>query len=635
MYSYAFRAVVLLLCSTACVIAQKPRAIQIRVDLTDAPRRLIHVSEVLPVHAGVNTFSYPEWIPGQELPAGAIDNLTGLVFHAGTLEGAVVPWRRDLVDPFAFHVQVPEGVNTLAVSFDILDVKSRAQTTTTKHTSSHVAMLEFSDVVLYPSDTPVREIPITASIHLPADWRAATALRTSATDATLVGPDATFKTVSVEQLVDSPIVAGDHCRQYPLAPDVKPVHTLDVCAEKAADLELKPEFLAHMNALVRQSTKIFVGHHFEHYDFLVADSKHLDGDAEEHTQSADYIVNSLDVSDENTASFVGYLLPHEFTHSWCGKYRRPAGEATPDYHTPMQNDLIWVYEGFTQYLGDVLTTRAGFQTDPETVDQLNYAIYQIDRPGRRWRSVQDTSDAAAILRGNSRPWSNWRLSQDYYPAGAIMWLDADLKIRELSHGTKSLDDFATLFFAPPAKGSASRDTGPGVLPFTFDDVVKALNTVAPYDWKKFWETRLNALSVQTVIAGIDASGYDYVESDKMPADEAKFIATGQLAEMYHSLGFLAVKDGTVADVWMGSPAYVSGLGPGDKLTAVDGKPYTVDALVAAVREAKTGTASITLTAVREDETKTFVIAYHGGEKYATLVRNGKPDVLTTGILQAR
>ena len=252
--------------------------------------------------------------------------------------------------------------------------------------------------------------------------------------------------------MDSPIVAGDHCRQYLLAPEVKPVHTLDVCAEKPAELELKPELLAHMNALVRQSTKIFVGHHFEHYDFLVADSTHLDGDSEEHGQSADYVVNSLDVSEEKTASFVGYLLPHEFTHSWCGKYRRPAGEATPDYHVPMQNDLIWVYEGFTQYLGDVLTTRAGFQTGAETVDQLNYSIYQIDRPGRRWRSVQDTSDAAAILRGNSRPWSNWRLSQDYYPAGAVMWLDADLKIRELSHGTKALDDFAALFFAPPVKG---------------------------------------------------------------------------------------------------------------------------------------------------------------------------------------
>ncbi len=635
MYRYAFRAVVLMLCSAVCV-AQKPRAIEIRVDLTDASRRLIHVSEVLPVHAGMNTFSYPEWIPGQELPAGAIDNLTGLVFHAGTVDGAVVPWRRDLSDPFAFHVQVPSGVNTLAVSFDILDVKSRAQTTTTKHTSSHVVMLEFSDAVLYPSDTPVRDLPITASIHLPSDWHAATALRTSATDAsTLVGPDTTFQTVSVEQLVDSPIVAGDHCRQYPLAPEVKPVHTLDVCAEKPAELELKPDFLAHMHALVRQSTKIFVGHHFDHYDFLVADSPHLDGDAEEHTQSADYIVNSLDTSDENNAGFVGFLVPHEFTHSWCGKYRRPAGEATPDYHTPMQNDLIWVYEGFTQYLGDVLTARSGFQTSAQMVGQLNFSIYQIDRPGRRWRSVQDTSDAAAILRGNSRPWSSWRLSQDYYPAGAVMWLNADLKIRELSHGTKSLDDFAALFFAPPLKGTSSRDTGPGVLPFTFNDVVKALDTVAPYDWEDFWKTRLNALSVTPVIAGIDASGYEYVESETMSTEEAKAITAAHMAEMYHSLGFQVLPDATLQDVWMGSPAYVAGLGPGDKLTAVNGKPYTAEVLIAAVREAKTGMAPITLTAVREDESKTFVIGYHGGEKYSALMRNGKPDVLTTAILQAK
>jgi predicted metalloprotease with PDZ domain len=619
---------------TVRVVAQETRAIQLRVDLTDAPRRLFHVTELLPVHAGESTISYPQWIPGQELAAGAIDNLTGLVFRAGSLDGAMVPWRRDLDDPFAFHVHVPNGVDTLAVSFDVLAVSSRANTTGTKHTSMHVVMLEPSDVILYPSHTRVRDIPVTASIHLPSDWRAATALRVEGSDAaSLNGPDTTFKTVSVEQFVDSPILAGDHCRQYPLAPDVRPAHTLDVCAEKAADLELHPDFLEHMNALVEQSTKMFVGHHFEHYDFLVADSSHMDGDSEEHGQSADYIVRSLDTSDRATASFLGYLLPHEFVHSWCGKYRRPAGEATPDYQTPMQNDLIWVYEGLTQYLGDVLTARTGFRTPAETVSELNFSIFRIDQPGRRWRSVQDTADASAILRGNTSVWSSWRLSQDYYLAGALLWLDADVRIRQMSHGAKSLDDFAALFFAPPVAGSSSRDTGPGVVPYGFADVVKALNAIAPYDWKNFWETRLNAHSLEPLIAGLEPGGYTYVHSETMTLEEASYFTASHMAEMFHSLGFEVRSDATLRDVWMGSPAFAAGLGPGDKLISVNGKPYTADVLVAAVREAKTTTTPIVLTTTREDESMTFEVPYHGGLKYSALERNSHPDLLTTAIFQ--
>ena len=343
--------------------AQDPPPIQIHIDFTDAPRRLIHVLEQLPVHPGVNTFAYPEWIPSQELPGGPIDNLTGLIFHAAASGGAVVPWRRDLSDPYKFHVPVPAGVTTLIASYDILEVPSRANTIGTDHTSSHVVMLEPSEVVLYPGDLPVHDIPITATIHLPASWKAATALRSGDSAApTLNGPDTTFQTVSVEQLIDSPILTGDHCRQYPLAPEIHPVHTLDVCADKDADLNLPAAFLANMTALVQQATKVFVGHHYNHYDFLVASSPHVLGDSAEHTQSADYIVRSTDTSEPMTSDFLSTLLPHEYIHAWCGKYRRPVGEATPNDNTPMQNDLIWVYEGLTQYYGNVLTARAGFRT---------------------------------------------------------------------------------------------------------------------------------------------------------------------------------------------------------------------------------------------------------------------------------
>ncbi len=613
--------------------AQDPPPIQIHIDFTDAPRRLIHVLEQLPVHPGVNTFAYPEWIPSQELPGGPIDNLTGLIFHAAASGGAVVPWRRDLSDPYKFHVPVPAGVTTLTASYDILEVPSRANTIGTDHTSSHVVMLEPSEVVLYPGDRPVHDIPITATIHLPASWKAATALRSGdSTATTLNGPDTTFQTVSLEQLIDSPILTGDHCRQYPLAPEIHPVHTLDVCADKDADLNLPAAFLANMTALVQQATKVFVGHHYNHYDFLVASSPHVLGDSAEHTQSADYIVRSTDTSEPMTSELLSTLLPHEYIHAWCGKYRRPVGEATPNDNTPMQNDLIWVYEGLTQYYGNVLTARAGFRTPAQTVGALDFEAFTLDQPGRTWRSIQDTADASAILRGNNSAWASWRLSQDYYHAGTLLWLEADVKIRQLTQGRKSLDDFAALFFAPPVPGSISRDTGPGVLPYTLADLIQALNATAPYDWQGFWQTRLNALDFKTLTGGLEASGYSYVYQDTMIPLEAGYIKAAHMAELYHSLGFQAMPDGTLQDVWIGSPAYAAGLGPGDKLTAVNGKPYTSELLTAAVHDSKTDVGPILLTAVRDDESAIYAVRYHGGERYSALVRNNNPDLLTTAIL---
>ncbi|MGA2558585.1 MAG: M61 family peptidase [Terracidiphilus sp.] len=624
------------LLSASFTIAQKSAPIQIRIDFTDAPRRMLHITEKLRVYPGINTFAYPEWIPSQELPGGPIENLTGLYFHVGSLDGPTIAWRRDLSDAYKFHVNVPADVKELSASYDILDVQSPHNTTGTAHASLHLAMLEPHEVVLYPMGMPLRNLPITATIHLPATWKAATALRTGANDLpALNGPDTTFKTVSVEQFIDSPILAGDHCRQYPLAPEIKPIHTLDVCADKESDLDLQPVFLSKMTAVVEQATKLFIGHHYEHFDFLVADSAHLQGDSAEHTQSADYIVRSLDMSNPENADFVAYLLPHEYTHAWCGKYRRPAGEATADDNTPMKNDLIWVYEGFTQYYGNVLAARAGFRTPEMAVGGFDDDAFQVDKPGRKWRSIQDSADASAILRGGERDWLNWRTGQDFYPAGTLLWLDADMTIRNLTHGAKSLDDFAVLFFAPPVRGSASRDTAPGVLPYTFDDLVRALNTIAPYDWKTFWETRLNALDFEVLTKGLTAAGYDYVYQDTPSANESEFLSATHAADHYHSIGLQSGADGAVKDVWVGSPAYIAGLGPGDKMTAVNGKPYTSELLTAAVHDSVKNLAPIMLTAMRDDESLNFAIDYHGGEKYEALVRNSKPDTLTTAIFQPK
>ena len=595
----------------------------------------MHVTETLPAHAGDNGFSYPEWIPGQHLPGGPIDNLTGIVFRVGGATGTVVPWRRDLVDLYSFHVQAPAGTSSLTVSFDVLEVPSRANTIGTAHTSSHVVMLEPSEAVLYPRGAAVREIPVAVTVHLPAGWSTASALRTAGQDGPLLhGQDTTFTTVSMEQFVDSPILAGDHCRVYPLAVEVKPAHTLDVCAEKAADLELQPAFLENMSSLVRQAAMIFKSHHFEHYDFLVAQSSHLEGDSVEHTQSADYVVESLDMKNANTGRFDGYLLPHEFIHSWCGKYRRPAGMATAEYHTPQQDDLLWVYEGLTQYYGNVVASRAGFRTLQEGLDNFVFEIYNVDIPGRRWRSLQDTADASPMLRGANPTYASWRRSQDYYREGGLVWLEVDMKIRQLSGGKKSLDDFAAKFFgATPADSSG--DMHPGVFTYLFPDVVKALNETQPYDWAGFWTMRLNELTDKPPTAGLEAAGYTYTVGEEMVSAEAGFVKASHSAEMFRSLGFFATGDGTLRDVWIGSPAFVAGLGPGDKLTMVNGQPYTGELLTKVVHDSKTASGPITLTAMREDESAVYTIDYHGGERYAVLQRNGNPDVLTTAILAAR
>lgn len=607
----------------------------VRIDLTDAPRHLLHVTETLPAHAGENSFSYPEWIPGQHLPGGPIDNLTGIVFHTGGLEGPTVPWRRDLVDLYSFHVQAPPGTTSLTVTFDVLEVPSRANTIGTNRASSHIVMLEPSETVFYPTGKAVREIPVAATVHLPEGWSSATALRKEGhPEGALNGQDTTFAAVSMEQFVDSPILAGDHCRQYPIAPEVKPVHTLSVCAEKAADVELQPAFLESMNRLVQQAGLLFKSHHYEHYDFMVAVSSHIEGDSIEHAQSVGYVVKSLDMKDEEAAGFVSYLIPHEFTHSWCGKYRRPAGMATAEYHTPQQDDLLWVYEGLTQYYGEVLASRSDFRTPQQTIDYYVFEIYNVDQPGRRWRRLQDTADASPILRGNDPAYASWRLGQDYYREGALIWLEADMKIRQLSGGKRSLDDFAAQFLgATPLGGSG--DTGPEVFTYRFEDVVKALNETQSYDWAAFWTMRLNELKPKPPTAGLEAAGYTYTESEEMVPAEAAFVKGSHSAEVFRALGFFAGPDGTLRDVWIGSPAFAAGLGPGDKLTMVNGQPYTGELLTKVVHDSKTSTAPITLTASRDDESATYTIDYHGGEKYAVLKRNGNPDVLTTEILAAK
>lgn len=608
-----------------------PRApILLHVDMTDAPRHLIHVHEQIPVTAGPITLEYPEWIPGNHRPTGPIDNVAGLFIRA---DGKDVPWRRDDVDMYAVHVDVPQGVSMLDVAFDFLAVPGHTGADEDRATSKNLAVVEWNSVVMYPAGIPVRNIPVTPSITLPAGWGFGTALSfagqapgtgasrpaaniasLSSTDATTGSNDASFATVGVNQLVDSPIIMGRYFKEFPIAPGVTPNHYLDVAADAPEDLDLKPAMLASVTKLVHQAGILYDSRHYTTYHFLLSLSDKIRGEGLEHHQSSDNGVREHGFSDPAMAMLDGDLLTHEYTHSWNGKYRRPAGLATPDYKTPMRGNLLWVYEGMTQYWGAVLAARSGFWTPEQFRDALALTAYEMDnRPGRTWRNIQDTAIAASILRGGNPWWSSWRLGQDYYPEGELIWLDVDTTIRNLTHNKKSLNDFAALFLG------VGGNTGPITLPYTFDDLVAALNQVTPYDWAGFLNERLDSHSAHAPLGGIEHGGYRLVYTDQPTEFEKAALRRGGV-DAIASLGLRIAKTGDIADVLMHSLAYQAGLGPGEKIIAVNGLAYTDARMKAAIHNSKTSKNPIEMIVSNTDEFQVVHLDYHGGEKYPRLER---------------
>jgi predicted metalloprotease with PDZ domain len=611
--------------AASTALAQSGTPIQLHIDLTDAARNLIHVTETLPVHAGENTFEYPQWIQGDHRPNGPIDAVTGVFFKA---DGKDLPWRRDLIDMYAFHVTVPKGVSSVDLAFDFLAVPGGFGSSTYRALSPNLVVLEMSSTVMYPANTPVHDIPVVCSLHLPADWHYGSALRTSSgdVDGSGAGPDVTFEKVSIEQLVDSPIITGRFFKQYALAPEISPKHFIDIGADAADDVDVKPEIIEKYSQLVREASALYKSHHYDHYNFVLSLSDEIRGEGLEHHQSSDNGVEEDYLSNPVLFSLEPDLLPHEFTHSWNGKYRRPIGLATPDYHTPMKDDLLWVYEGMTQYWGTVLAERSGLETRQAYMDELAMTAARLNdgTPGRIWRNVQDTADASQILRGGSPNWSNWRRGQDYYTEGLLIWLDADTTIRQLTHNQKSLNDFAALFLG---KGG---NTTWKVVPYNFDDVVKDLNEIAPYDWRGFLTERLDDHNPHAPLGGIEHGGYKLVYTDK-PSDLEKVLLHspyGGGVDVRYSLGLSPAKDGTLSDVLFFSPAFKAGFAPGDKIVAVNGHSYSPTVLMQAVKDAKTSTAPIEFITTRRGEYIVRKIDYHDGEKYPHLERvDGTPDLL--------
>ena len=609
--------VVLLFMIASSSMAQAPASpIVLHVDLTDAPRRLLHAHMQIPVSSGPLTLEYPQWIPGDHRPTGPIDNLSGIRVRAN---GQDLSWRRDDVDMYAFHVDVPSGVTTLDVSLDFLATPGDTGSDEDQATSPDMTVLEWNSVVLYPAHIPVAQIPITASLTVPADWKLGTALSITGQN----GAETSFATVSVGQLIDSPVITGRYFREFPLAPEITPKHYLDVAGDAAEDVDLKPEYLAAVNQLVRETGPLYQSRHYETYHFLLSLSDVIRMEGLEHHQSSDNGIEKKGITDPKLALLNAELLPHEFTHSWNGKYRRPVGLATPDYATPQKGDLLWVYEGMTQYWGNVLAARSAFWTPAQYREALAFSAARLNvKPGRTWRNLEDTAIASQTLRGGHEYWANWRRGQDYYQEGELIWLDADTTIRQLTHDKKSLNDFCVKFLA------VGGNTPPIVVPYDFDEIVADLNAVAPYDWRSFLTERLQSHAAHAPLDGIEHGGYRLTYGDEPTEYEQAYLTKYQQVDAWFSLGLMVNNSSVIDDVMVDSPAFQAGLGPGMKLVAVNGHGFNGDVLKGAIRGAKGTTSPIELIVSNDNEFRTLRLDYHDGEKYPQLERvQGTPDLL--------
>jgi predicted metalloprotease with PDZ domain len=595
--------------------------ITLSLDATHAPRKIFHAALKIPATPGDMTLYYPKWIPGEHAPDGPVVDLAGLFFKAN---GQALKWRRDLLDGFTIHVEVPSGVSEVDAELDYLSPATlESGFSAGSSATAKLAVISWNQVLLYPKGWKADEINYSASLKLPEGWKFGTPLPI----ANQSGNEIHFATTSLTTLVDSPVITGEFLKIVPLAQD--PLTEMDIAADSAAALDAPQEVWDHYKSLVDQAQKLFGAHHYRDYHFLYTLSDHVAHFGLEHHESDDSRVDERSLVDEGARKMSASLLPHEYVHSWNGKYRRPYDLATPDYQQPMQDDLLWVYEGLTNYLGFVLTARSGLLTADQDRDDLAITAADLDHlPGRQWRNLQDTADAAPQLYFAPQSWYSWRRGTDFYSEDTLNWLWVDVIIRQQSKGKKSIDDFCHLFHGAPS-------TGPALKTYTFEDVVNALNQVVPYDWRGFWTERLTNHGPGAPLGGIEGSGWKVIYSDT----PSEMMTTA--GSMFHfvpagfALGLNLRDDGGITDTIENEVAAKAGIGPGMKVVAVNGRRFSPDVLRDAIKAAKGTTTTVDLLVENTDYYKTYKLDYHGGELYPHLIRDeSKPDLLSE-ILKPR
>lgn len=574
----------------------------VTVDATDARRGIFHSHLTIPATPGPMTLVYPKWIPGEHTPTGPLMQMAGLHFKAGDKELA---WTRDKVDMFAFHVDVPQGVNAIDADFDYMSPSKTfgGGYGESANATQNLALVLFNHHVLYVAGTPTDRLTYRATVRFPEGWSAATAL-----------PDTP---VSLTTLVDSPIVAGRFQRIIPITA----TNRLVITADSRQALAMPDDRIANIKNLVAETDALFGARHYRNYTWLVTLSDLVEMQGLEHHESTDIRAPERGLTDPDWTARTITILSHEFVHSWNGKYRRPAGLATPDYQQPMIGELLWVYEGLTRYLGDVvLSARSGMRTAEQDREFAAYVAANLDRnrPGRNWRPLVDTAVGVSSLNDAPGEEVPYRRGLDYYDEMYLVWLDADMTIRAKTNGAKSLDDFAKAFFGAPS-------TSPMVKPYTFDDVVNALNGVVADDWREFLQSRIDRVTAHPPLGALEASGWRLVYNETPNWYESLRERTDKNTNLSFDVGAWTKGDGTISDVVFGSPVYAAGLTPGMKITAVNGRKYDSDVLREEVRARK----PLDLSVEQGTFAGTFHVDYRGGEQYPHLERiAGRADVLS-------
>jgi predicted metalloprotease with PDZ domain len=593
---------------------QPPGPITISVDATQVAHKVLHAQLTFAARPGPLTLYYPKWMPADHSPDGPIWNLAGLKFLAA---GKPVPWTQDSVDMYTFHLQVPQQVNSVTANLDFLLSAPGPTIDFSASGSSNLFILMWNQVMLYPSGWPANQIMVHPTLTVPNGWKFNTALPVAATSSNNI----TFKPVALDLLIDSPVQSGENMRVIPLTPGETPTHEIDVVADAPSALDIPPDAIEKYKRLVREAQALYQSHHYRDYHFLLTLSDNVMGLGQEHHESSDDRIPANGLSDPNRRLLGADLLPHEFTHSWNGQYRRPVGLATPDFQQPMKGDLLWVYEGLTTYLGTVLAARSGLWTADQAREHLAEVASTLDhRAGRNWRSLENTSRAAQILYFAPSEWVSYRRGTDFYPESVLIWLEADVTIRKLTQGRRSLDDFCSAFLG----GSESTPT---IKTYTFDDLVAAMNNTAAYDWRTFFRDRLDSTSAHAPLGGLRGGGWQLTYDDEpnplMVAAQAAF----GVGDYTSSIGLVIKGDGTVQDAIPGMPAYENGISPYTRIMGINGHQFSIDELNSAIANSHAGGSSITLLVANAGLLESHEVAYHDGLRYPHLVRNRETDYL--------
>ncbi len=593
----------------ASVNSSYPGTIQLDVDATSLDVKIFQIRELIPVTAGKMTLLYPQWLPGKHSPAGALTQLAGLTL---TANGQAIEWQRDQLNMYAFHLTVPAGVTQLEAHYQFLSPVETNQGRIV--VTPEIIGVQWNAMVLYPGGYAAGDIHYQANLRFPSGWKIATALELASQQDDQVH----FKPVRLDDLVDSPLYAGKYLQRFELAPTV----VLNVVADRPESLDTTAEQIKLHRNLIEQAYKLYGAPHYQHYDFLLALSEQFSSIGLEHLQSSENGVKSGYFSDWSKNWAERGLLPHEFTHSWNGKYRRPADLSTSNFDVPMQDSLLWVYEGQTQYWGEVLAVRSGLISVEQYRDSLANVAASYDlHVGRSWRALQDTTHMPTIAKRGPLAWSSWQRGEDYYREGQLIWLDVDSKLRELSGEKKSLNDFAHAFF-----GKQSDLHAP--LTYTFDDVVEALQLLAPYDWGTFFRTRLDGHAAESPKDGIHRAGWQLLYTEERNDATKSEEEQRHYSDFSYSLGVQIGKEGRLENVIWDSLAFQQGLTVGAVVVAVNGRSYSAELLRQAISAAKSTTQTIELLIKKDDRYRSVSLDYHAGLKYPHLVRmDSTPDRL--------